>query len=317
VNVDPNKAIGPYDGIKAAAPSGVNVVMDDSGGTTVAQSADFVVVVAGLTPEDEGEEYTITPEDSDRDQSLALDGKKTGPSAQNAYIKSIAALGKPMAVVLEGGSVVDVSSFIGSVPALIMAWYPGQSGGAALGSLLFGKANFSGKLPITWPVALADEPPFSGSGNTTQMSYYLGYRWFDNQKKTPLYAFGHGLSYSTFQYSNLQVPCSTVTKGGVVNVTVDVKNTGTVDGDETVFLFVSWPGSTVATRAAGYKELKGFQRATIPAGMTARVPIPIRVSDLNYWDTASNSWKIDSGAVQVMVGTSSDQLTLMDSFTVQ
>jgi beta-glucosidase len=316
VNLDPSKAIGPYDGIKAAAPAGVTVVMDDSGGTSVAQSADFVVVVAGLTPEDEGEEYTITPEDSDRDKSLALDGKQGG-AAQNNYIKSIAALGKPMAVVLEGGSVIDVSTFIGSVPALVMGWYPGQSGGGALGSLLFGKANFSGKLPVTWPNALADEPPFSGSGNATQMSYYLGYRWFDNQKKTPLYAFGHGLSYSTFEYSNLQVPCSTVTQGGVVNVTVDVKNTGMVDGDETVFLFVSWPSSTVATRAAGYKELKGFTRASIPAGMAARVPIPIRVSDLSYWDAGSSSWKVETGPVQVMVGASSDKLTLMDTFTVQ
>jgi beta-glucosidase len=316
VNLDPSKAIGPYAGIQAAAPAGVNVVMDDSGGTTVAQSADFVVVVAGLTPEDEGEDYTIQPEDSDRDQSLALDGKHGG-TAQNNYIKSILALGKPTAVVLEGGSVIDVSSFIATTPALVMAWYPGQSGGAALGSLLFGKTNFSGKLPITWPVAQADEPQFSGANNTTLMGYYLGYRWFDHQNKAPLYAFGHGLSYSTFEYSNLQVPCSTVTKGGVVNVTVDVKNTGTVDGDETVFLFVSWPSSTVATRAGTYKELKGFQRATIPAGMTARVPIPIRVSDLNYWNTTSNSWQIESGPVQVMVGTSSDKLTLMDTFTVQ
>jgi beta-glucosidase len=316
VNMDPGKAIGPHAGMKAAAPPGVNVVVDDSGGTSVAQGADFVVVVAGLTPEDEGEDYTIKPEDSDRDQSLALDGKHGG-AAQNDYIKSIAALGKPMVVVLEGGGVIDVSPFAAQVPALVMAWYPGQSGGAALGALLFGKANFSGKLPVTWPASLADEPPFSGSGNTTQMSYYLGYRWFDNQKKTPLYAFGHGLSYSTFEYGNLRVPCSTVTKGGVVTITVDVKNTSAVPGDETVLAFVSWPSSTVPTRAGGYKELKGFQRATIPAGMTARIPIPIRVSDLTYWDTTSNSWQIESGPVAVMVGPSADKLTLTDTFTVQ
>jgi beta-glucosidase len=316
VNLDPAKGIGPFAGIKAAAPAGVNVVMDDTGGTTVAQGADFVVVVAGLTPEDEGEDYTIQPEDSDRDASLALDGKHGG-ATQNNYIKAIAALGKPMVVVLEGGSVIDVSSFVGSVPALVMGWYAGQSGGAALGPLLFGKANFSGKLPITWPNSLADEPQFSGADNKTSMSYYLGYRWFDNQKKTPLYAFGHGLSYSSFDYSNLQVPCSTVTAGGVVKVSVDVKNSGTVDGDETVFLFVSWPSSAVPTRAAGYKELKGFQRASIPAGMAARVTIPIRLSDLNYYDTASKSWKVETGPVQVMVGPSADKLTLMDTFTVQ
>ncbi len=316
VNLDPSKAVGPFDGIKAAAPSGVNVVMDDTGGTSVASSADFVVVVGGLTPEDEGEEYTITPEDSDRDASLALDGKHGG-TTQNNYIKSILALGKPTVVVLEGGSVIDLSSFGATAPAIVMAWYPGQSGGAALGSLLFGKANFSGKLPVSWPNSIADEPQFSGANNVTQMGYYIGYRWFDNQKKTPAYAFGHGLSYSTFTYSNLQVPCTTVTQGGVVNVTVDVQNSGTMDGDETVFAFVSWPSSTVSTRAGGYKELKGFTRAHIPAGMTGRVTIPIRVSDLSYWDTTSSSWKIESGPVEVQVGPSADKLTLMDSFTVQ
>jgi hypothetical protein len=250
VNLDPSKAIGPYDGIKAAAPTGVNVVMDDSGGTSVASSADFVVVVAGLTPEDEGEEYTITPEDSDRDASLALDGKHGG-TTQNNYIKSILALGKPTVVVLEGGSVIDLSSFGATAPAIVMAWYPGQSGGAALGSLLFGKANFSGKLPVTWPNSIADEPQFSGSGNTTQMGYYIGYRWFDNQKKTPAYAFGHGLSYSALTYSNLQVPCTTVTPGGVVNVTVDVQNSGAMDADETVFAF---------DRAVARRRLQGAQR---------------------------------------------------------
>jgi beta-glucosidase len=218
--------------------------------------------------------------------------------------------------VLEGGSVIDVSSFVANVPALVMAWYPGQQGGAALGELLFGKANFSGKLPISWPNSLADLPMFTG-GTTTAMSYYLGYRWFDNQKKTPLFPFGHGLSYSTFEYANLGVPCTTVTKGGVVQVTVDVTNKGMMDGDETALLFVSWPSSKVATRANGYKELKGFQRATIPAGKTARLSIPLRISDLDYWDTASNSWQVESGPVQVLVGPSADKLMLMDTFTVQ
>jgi len=318
VILDPALGVGPYDGIKAAAPSGVNVVVDDTGGTTVAQGADFVVVVAGLTPEDEGEDYTIQPEVSDRGASLALDGKASAANAkQNAYIKAIAALGKPMVVVLEGGGAIDVSSFIADVPALVMAWYPGQKGGAALGELLFGKANFSGKLPVSWPASLADLPTFNG-GTTTQMGYYLGYRWFDNQKKTPQFAFGQGLSYTTYEYGNLAVPCSTVTPGGVVNVTVDVTNKGMVDGDETALLFVSWPMSKVATRAGGYKELKGFQRTgVIPMGKTARVTIPIRISDLDYWDTASNSWKIESGPVEVMVGPSVDKLTLMDTFTVQ
>ena len=320
VNVDPAKAIGPYAGIMSAAPAGITVLPGHD--LAAAQSADFVVVVAGLTPHDEGEDYTIKPDDSDRDGSLALDGK-TGGTLQNGFISQVAALGKPMVVVLEGGSVIDVSAWEPMVPAIVMAWYPGQSGGAALGQLLFGQANFSGKLPITWPKSISDEPRFSGSDAapsslTTAMGYYLGYRWFDTQGRTPLYAFGAGLSYTKFDYSNLQVPCATVTKNGVVGVTVDITNSGTVAGDEVAFLFVSWPNSKVTTRKAlNYKELKGFKRVTLTAGQAKRVSIPIRLSDLNYWDTGSNSWQIETGTVKVMVGPSSDKLTQVGMFTVQ
>ncbi len=321
VNLDPAKTVGPYAGIMSAAPAGIMVMSGHD--LAAAQAADFVVVVAGLTPHDEGEDYTIKPDDSDRDASLALDGK-TGTNAQNTFIQQVAMLNKPMVVVLEGGSVIDASAWAGMVPAIVMAWYPGQAGGAALGQLLFGQANFSGKLPITW-AAIDQEPRFSGTDSapaslTTTMGYYLGYRWFDTQGKTPQYAFGTGLSYSgEFAYSNLNVPCSTVTKNGVVNVTVDIKNNSAVDGDEIAFLFVSWPSSKVTTRQApNYKELKGFKRVSLPHGVAKRVTIPIRVSDLNYWDTASSSWQIETGPVKVMVGTSSDKLTTPPGmFTVQ
>ena len=316
-NADPAKSIGPCAGIKAQAPAGVNVVCGDA---SVAAGADFIIAVGGLTPEDEGEDYTITPEDSDRDKSLALDGKHGG-TAQNQFISGVISAnpGKPVAVVLEGGSAIDVSSWIGQASALVMAWYPGQSGGNALGKLLFGKANFSGKLPITWPAAIADEPVFSGNGgdaNTTIDPYYVGYRWFDTQKKTPLYPFGFGLSYTTFEYGNLVVPCATANSKGVISVSVDVKNTGAVDGDEIVLLFASYPGSKVPNRVDGYKELKGFQRVTVPAGQTKTVTIPVRVSDLWYYDAASKTPKVEAGTVKLMVGGSSDKLPLTGMVTV-
>jgi len=326
VNADPSKSVSPCAGFKAQAPMGVEVVCGDGvAGMTAAQGADFVVVVAGLTAHDEGEEYTITPDDSDRGQNLALDGK-TGTTAQNDYIKAIAGLGKPTVVVLEGGSAIDVSSFVEQVKGLVMAWYPGQAGGNALGKLFFGadkatgkKLSFSGKLPITWPKSLADLPAFSGNGGnpqTTQMDYYLGYRWFDTQNKAPLFPFGFGLSYTTFEYSNLYVPCTTVPAGGVVKIEVDVKNTGTVDADEVVFAFATYPGSTVPKRVAGYKELKGFQRAHVPAGAAVRVQIPIRVSDLWYWDDAAKKQTVAPGEVKLLVGGSSASLPLMGSFAV-
>ena len=316
VFADPAKSSGPFAGIQAAAGAGITVTRGNT--AAAAANADFVVVVVGLTPLDEGEEYTGA---GDR-KTFALDGKTS--ATQDALVAAVAALKKPMVVVIEGGSVIDMP-WLASVPAVVMAWYPGMTGGKALGSLLLGDANFGGKLPLSWPASWNDEPEFANGSGTTAMGYYLGYRWFDRPGNTtkPLFPFGFGLSYTTFGYSNLQVPCSDVPKDGVVNVTVDVANTGTKAGDEVVFLFVAYPNAGTVRRPA--KELKGFTRVTLAApdaanptnGSAKRVTIPLRVKDLKYWDMTNSKWDVQTGPVQVLVGPSSDKLTLMDTFTVK
>ena len=318
---DLTKSVGPCAGIQAAAGSSVTVTCGNT--ASVAAGADFVVVVAGLTPYDEGEEYNGSGDRCTAAQiassscSFALDGKPSSnangnnTNVQNGLIAGVVALGKPMVVVLEGGSAIDMSKWLSTVPAVVMAWYPGMVGGTALGQLLFGQKNFSGKLPISWPNALSDLPTFNG-GTSTTMDYYLGYRYFDHAAKTPLYPFGYGMSYTSFAYSNLVVPCGTTTKNSVVNVSVDVTNTGTVAGDEIVMLFVSFPNTT-ARRSV--KELKGFARVTLAAGAKQTVTIPVRVSDLKYYDN-TNGWTVESGTVKVMVGGSSANLPLSDTFTV-
>ena len=313
---DPSVSVGPFMGIQQVAGSGINVVSGTS--ASAASSADFVVVVAGMTPQDEGEGYTGAADraDANGNPNFALDAK-SGTNAQNNLINAVIALKKPMVVVLEGGSAIDMP-WLASVPSVVMAWYPGMVGGTALGKLLFGDTNFSGKLPITWPKTESDEPVFdqdpNGSG-TTVMDYYLGYRYFDKNSITPLFAFGHGMSYSTFKYQYMQLPCSTVTQSSVVDVAVGITNTGTVAGSDVAFLFVSYPNTT-ARRSL--KELKGFYRTPVIApGSTAIVTIPLRVSDLKYWNMTTSAWTIESGKVNVMVGPSSDNLPLTDSFTVQ
>jgi beta-glucosidase len=305
VFADPAKSTGPFAGIQAAAGSGITVVS----GTTASAvgDADFVVVVAGLTPEDEGEEYTGA---GDR-PSLALDPKHDA-NKQNTLISQVAALGKPMVVVLEGGSAIDMP-WLGSVPAVVMAWYPGMDGGTALGKLLFGDASFSGKLPITWPKRWEDLPTFN-SGASTTMDYFLGYRWFDEHDIEPLFPFGHGLSYTTFEYKHLQVPCSDVTANGVVKVQVDVTNTGTVAGEEVALLFVRRPDSALRHSE---KELRGFHRVALAPGETKRITIPIRVTDLKMWNDAEARWVIEPGAVEVLVGPTAANLPLTDTFVVQ
>src|SRR6185503_20043367 len=272
-----------------------------SAAMAAASNADFVVVVAGLTPFDEGEDGNGSGDRS----SLSLDGKDAGRNygmLQNTLITQIASLGKPMVVVLEGGSAIDLP-WLASVPAVVMAWYPGQVGGRALGKLLFGDENFSGKLPLTWPTGASQLMALS-EGATANMDYFVGYRRFDQMDLVPLYPFGYGNSYSTFSYSNLQVPCGDVTVNGVVNVTVDVQNTSPRRGDEIVMLFVSHPTTTDPRHAK--RDLKGFARVTLePAGMqnaTRRVTISLRVQDLKFWDAASNGWQVQRGQYTIMVG---------------
>jgi beta-glucosidase len=351
---NPLTTVSPLAGIAAAAGSGITVTpitvaysgplgTDMSRGgpfkmqslteaqVSTIKSADFVVVIAGLTPEDEGEEYTGAGDriDASGNVNYSLDCKN-GSGGQDALISSIAAMGKPMAVVIEAGSAINMP-WLSSVPAVVMAWYPGEQGGTALGRLLFGDVNFSGKLPITWPQHEADEPlfdtansaPGSSTGGSTTMGYYLGYRWFDcagqtgcaAQGTTQLYAYGSGLSYTTFKYEYLGVPCSTVSQHGVVDVQVAVTNTGTVPGTEVSYLFVSYP-QTMVRRSV--KELKGFHRTKQPIqpGQTVLFTIPLRVQDLKYWNTANSAWTVEGGPVQIMVGPSSDNLPLMDTLTV-
>jgi beta-glucosidase len=317
VRFDPAKAVSPCAGIKAAAGS---ATVTCSNSSSDAAGKDVVVVVAGLTPYDEGEEYNGSGDRS----TLALDGKAnnggTNTGVQNKLITEAVtnAAGKPVIVILEGGGAIDMP-WLSQVSAVVMAWYPGMAGGTAMGELLFGKKNFSGKLPVSWPNSLDDLPTFNG-GATTTMDYYLGYRYYDNKGSTPKYPFGYGLSYTKFEYSNLVVPCGTITKNGIVNVSVDVSNAGGVAGDEVVLLFTSYPN---ATKRRSKKELKGFARVSLAAGEKKTVTIPLRISDLKYWNKDldgttkdGSGWLIDSGAVKVSVGGSSDSLPLSDTFTV-
>jgi beta-glucosidase len=239
VFADPAKSVGPLKGVMAAASAHGATVTGYSQASQAA-SADFIVVVVGLTPQDEGEEYTGSGDrtsgttTTSHSVALGLDPKQNS-GVQSGLIAAVAALGKPFAVVLEGGSVIDMSAWYASAPAVVMAWYPGMVGGTALGRILFGDVAPSGKLPITWDATLSHWPPFASDSGTTTMDYYLGYRYFEKNGTalTPSsgsFPFGYGLSYTTFSYGNLQVPCSTVAKDGVVTISVDVTNTGTAPG---------------------------------------------------------------------------------------
>lgn len=311
---DPALTVGPFDGLTAAKHAGTEVIA----GNTAADvgDADYVVVVVGLTAADEGEEYTgaadrddlAIPLQFDANDSEEVKAMKTNRPKnldQNALVTQVLALGKPTVVVIESGGVID-APWLASAPALVQAWYGGQQGGTALGRLLFGKANFSGRLPVTWPTSLGQFPTFTrGDTVANPMEFNVGYRWFDENNSLPRFAFGHGLSYTSFAYEALDVGCGDVSANGLIKAQVTVRNTGDRPGAEVIQLYTSYPQTKVRRPK---KELRGFARVELAPGEAKRVTIPLRVRDLKYWDSTLNDWAIEEGPVEIRVGGSSDKL---------
>lgn len=325
VNADPAKTVGPFAGIQVAASEhGISDVISGSSADAAA-GADSIVVVVGLSAADEGEEFSL---DSHGDRtSLAL------PNEQADFVNQVLAAGKPTVVIVESGSVVDLPwlSHANKSQATIWAGYSGQRGGSAYGKLLFGDSNFSGKLPFTWAEAVdlpafRDAQPPSTWGGPVHVSYFFGYRDYDQKKAqgaqaNPVFPFGHGLSYTHFTYSNLQMPCAEAFEtNGVADITVDITNTGSVAGSEAALLFIAGPPkSDGITGNRPVKELKSFTKIDIPAGATQRAHLSLRLNDLRHWEgDASGHWIVDPGVYTVMVGASADDadLSLTTTFSL-
>ncbi len=314
VNADPAQSIGPFAGIQAAAATHGDIAVTQGNSVSAAADADLVVVVVGLTPGDEGEEYTIM---SGGDRTTL-----TLPGSQVELVDDALALMKPTVIVIESGSVVDVPwlSHKNQNQATVWAGYGGMRGGAALGKLLFGDANFSGKLPLAWATESA-LPVFKTDDSTVTLSYLFGYRAYDQQvangqQPDVVFPFGHGLSYTTFAYSNAAVPCGEVTDGAVLDVTVNVENTGNVSGDEVAFLFVAGPQTSNEPRPV--KQLGSFARVSLAPGAKQVVHLPLRSHDLRHWSDAQSGWTLDVGEYTVLVGPSgaTDALQTAGTFTV-
>jgi beta-glucosidase len=299
---DPARVVPPFQGIRAEAGSGIEVVTSTNG--SAASGADVVFVVAALTPADEGEAWN---NGGDRD-TLEVSAD------QVALIKSVAAANDNVVVILVGGGPITMESWRNDVDGIIMAWYPGEQGGLALGQLIFGEANFSGHVPMTWPKRWEDEPPFNNKQEETRMPFLHGYRHFDDTGVEPLFPFGYGLSYTTFEYKHIQVPCSDVTPDGLVEVKVDIKNTGAVAGDTVAYMFIGYPDSNVR-RAK--KDLKGFVRVSLEPGQTKRVTIPLKVQDLAYWNADANKWEVEPTEYEVFIGPDAATLPVKDKFLVK
>jgi beta-glucosidase len=267
----------------------------------IAAKADVVVVAAGFDPENESE-------GADRTFSL--------PPGQDELISEMAAANKNTVVVITSGGGVDMSAWAERVPALIEAWYPGQEGGTALAEILLGDVNPSGRLPVTFERRWEDNPAHESyypATGTNRVEYtegvFVGYRGYEKTGVKPLYAFGHGLSYTTFKYGALKV--SPVAGGGAdaprYEVSFDVKNTGSREGADVAQVYVS---DSHAKLPRPPKELKGFAKVSLRPGESRRVTVTLDRRSLSYYDTAAKGWRAEPGEFDVLVGRSSEQIEL-------
>jgi len=270
----------------------------------VIAAADATVVVAGLTGEEEGE--AILPGKGDR-VNLGL------PAKQEQLIAAVADLNPRTIVVLEGGSVITLESWLPRVEALLMAWYPGQEGGNAIADVLFGDVNPSGRLPSTWPRSEEDLPAFVNDRSQVEYGYYHGYLHVDREGIEPRFPFGYGLSYTTFGYRNLTLSDETVPSDCALRVGVDISNRGAVAGEEVVQLYVSCTGSRVDRPV---RALKGFEKVLVAPGETRRVHFDLPAEELAFYDVAVGDWDVEPISYTVHIGPSSRDLRLSGGFTV-
>jgi beta-glucosidase len=208
--------------------------------------------------------------------------------------------------VLLNGSALAINWAQANVPAIVEAWYPGQAAGTAIADVIFGDYNPGGRLPVTFYSSVNDLPPFEDydmAGRT--------YRFFEGE---PLYPFGHGLSYTSFEYSNLQTTRDILPKDGTINISVDVTNTGRRSGDEVVQLYVEYPDSDVDRPL---KELKGFERISVDPGQTAVVEFVLPARELAYWNPDRQNWVVEARPIEIQIGASSTDIRLKRAVAVE
>lgn len=268
---------------------------------SVAKKADVVVLVLG---DKSGLAPSCTTGETRDSASLQL------PGMQEALAKAVLATGKPAALVLVNGRPYAIPELAEGMNAVLEAWLPGEEGGRAVAEVLFGDVNPGGKLPITFPRSVGQLPLVYNAKPSGKRSHWYGD--YVDEKVTPLFPFGHGLSYTSFEYSDLQIAPLKVGAGEEVQVKVRVKNSGEVIGDEVVQLYTH---QTYASIPRPLKELKGYQRLTLEPGEERQITFRLPVNMLAFYGHDLNL-RLEPGEVEVMVGSSSEDIRLSDTFEI-
>lgn len=267
-----------------------------------AKNSDVVLLFAGTSQNYESE-------GRDRD-SLSL------PNNQDELIEKVAAVNPNLVIVLQNGAPVLMSNWIDKVKGIVEAWFPGVEGGNAISDVLLGNYNPSGKLPVTFPKRWEDCSAYKSYKQKDSVTVYddgifVGYRHFDKNKIEPLFPFGFGLSYTTFDFSNLKVEKKA---NDNFELSFAVTNTGKVDGAEVAQVYVSQVNPTVER---AIKELKNFMRIDLKPGQSSMIKLNLKREGFAYYDEQIHGWKVDPGKYKIMVGGSSDSLKLQTEVSVE
>jgi len=267
----------------------------------IARGADAVLLIVGSAASTESEGY-------DRD-NIQLPGR------QDALVEAILAANPNTVVVVNAGAPVAMP-WADKAKAVLLAWLPGEEGPDALADVVFGKSAPSGRLPVTFPARLEDNPSFPFYPGGDQSRYdeglFIGYRHYDKTGVAPAFAFGHGLTYSRFDYADLVAPAR-ARLGEPVKLSLTLSNTGAREGAETVQLYVS-PRAPSQPRPV--KELKGFAKTKLQPGERTVVSFELELKDFSFFDAASNRWRADEGDYDILIGASAADLKLQTTINL-
>lgn len=315
---------GEYNGVKSGQDlkddRPADVILNEA--VELAKKTDFVIFIGGLNK-------------ADHQDAEGVDRESYGlPYYQDKLITELAKANKNLAVVLVSGNAVAMP-WIKDVPAIVESWYLGSEAGNSLASVLAGDANPSGKLPFTFPVKLEDnsahqlgeypgnkEELAAGKGkdqkNPINITYnegiFVGYRWHDTKKIKPLFSFGHGLSYTTFEFGKAKADKTTIGQDDKITFTFTVKNTGKKAGAEVAQLYISDVKSSLPRPT---KELKGFEKIFLNPGEEKEVSITVDKAALSFFDADKHAWVAEPGDFEALIGNSSDNIKTKVKFTLK
>jgi beta-glucosidase len=320
-NGTPSHAVTILDGITAVAGTNVQVTYTPacslvlpygdthgasrtealSNAVAEAKKADVVIYVGGLSPLLENEERPVPYDGFDNGDRTRIEL----PDVQTEALKALREAGKPVIYVNCSGSAVAMPWAAENLPAIVQAWYPGQEGGTAVGQVLFGDVNPAGRLPVTFYRSSDDLPSFTDYSMSNRT-----YRYFSGK---PLFAFGHGLSYTSFDYKAVHCDRSEAAPGDTIHISLDVANTGARDGDEVVQVYFRHVDSAVPQAR---QALCGFQRVSVVHGKSTSVGIDVPLERFRCWDTTKKQYAVEPGKYEILVGAASDDIRSRMPFTV-